>query len=59
MHDNDKDAVLFETANDGAGPDIIAEIDGDSFTQIIAARRAAAAADEALTEAVSRARVKG
>ena len=59
MHINDQDAIRFETARDGAGPDIITEIDGDAFDEIVAARRAAAVADEALVAAVTRARAKG
>ncbi len=59
MHINDQDSIRFETAHDGAGPDIVTEIDGDAFDEIVAARRAAAAADEALAAAVTRARAKG
>lgn len=54
MHPNDKDAAYFE-----AGPDIAAVIDGEAFDDILAARRAAAAADDALKDAVTRARAKG
>ncbi len=59
MHINDLDADRFENAHEGAGPDVVAEIDGDAFDAIMAARRALAAADDALTEAVCRARAKG
>lgn len=59
MHINDEDANRFEHANNGEGPDILAEIDDDSFDAIIAARRAAAEAEEALTAAVATARSKG
>lgn len=59
MHINDEDANRFEAAHEGTGPDIIAEIDGEAFEAIIAARRAAASADAALADAVANARSKG
>lgn len=56
---DDEDAIRFETAYNGEGPDVVAVINGDAFGAILAARRAKAQADEALEAAVVSARTQG
>lgn len=59
MHINDEDAIRFETAHNGEGPDVVAVINGETFDAILAARRAKTQADKALEAAVVHARAQG
>lgn len=45
---NDKAAHIFESANDGAGPDIATEIDNSDFDALMRARDAKTAAEAQL-----------
>ncbi len=52
-------ADYFESANDGLGPDIVAEISDDDLAALVAAKQAVSAADAALAATVASARARG
>lgn len=56
---NDEAADYFEFANDGQGPDVVAELDPADADALISARRSAIAAEAALTASVASARRHG
>lgn len=56
---NDEASHIFESANDGAGPDIATEIDNGDFDALMRARDAKAAAEAQLHAAIAEARRHG